>query len=334
MNGGAKAPAGDEWGRMRSAALDGELDDGQRDEFERILASDPGRARDFARAVLLHEAIERELVAGPAGRRSARLASVRLALPRLATAAALLLGVGLIGVFLLRGTPASASAGELDRIAASAAASVTRTYAVRAVEGDPRPRAQEPRRPEGGQHDPRPKAPIDDAVLHVGARDCYVLERMADDGAAVVSGSDGRGAWSVAPRGPVRTSGNPARFRGALPGQRHGLPFVNPVDGLDELRRSYDVTLERDASVGGRPARRLTAVRRADVSGGPKRVEICYDGSTGTILRMTLDRLPQAAGGPRSVVLELVSERPLDPAFFTAAAHHAPGRAVIPEDQP
>lgn len=329
-------PAGEvpDWEVLVAAVLDDELPEPDRARFEALLAGDPVRARAFAREVLLHDAIERELVAGSVGRRSARIASSRRAIPRLATAAALLLGVGLVALFLVRGTPASASAGELDRIAASAAASVMRTYSVRAVDVDPRPRGGDARRQDGGSREARSKPSIDDAVLHVGSRDCYVLERTADDGTRVVSGSDGSSAWSVPARGPVRSSANPARFRGALPGQRHGLPFVNPVDGLDELRRSYDVTREQDVEFGGRAARRLSAVRRADVSGGPKRVEICYDGASGTILRMTLDRLPQAGGGPRAVVLELVAERPVDPAFFSAAAHHAPGRAFTTDDQP
>ena len=144
--------------------------------------------------------------------------------------------------------------------------------------------------------------------------------------------SDGVVAWSVPARGAVRVSRDPARFRGALPGQQHELPFVHPVEGIELLRKSYDLSLGRESVEDGRVVRAMVGVRRAGVQRGPKEFRLWYDPATAAVLRMELDRLPQANGGPRSVLFELVSESPLDPAFFAHDAHHGRDRTVKFED--
>jgi hypothetical protein len=46
---------------------------------------------------------------------------------------------------------------------------------------------------------------------------------------------------------------------------------------------------------------------------------------------MLLDRLPQARGGPRSVLLERIDEADRGPDFFDHPAHHEPTREVLEE---
>ena len=178
----------------------------------------------------------------------------------------------------------------------------------------------------------RPGPGIDDAVLHLGAPGCYVLERRGPDGEETITGSDGERGWAVSARGAVRTSRNPARFRGALPGEQHDLPFVDPSEGFAQLRKSYDIALGRDGSHDGRTTRTIVAHRRPDVPRGPKDVTIEYDAETARVVRMTFDRLPQANGGPRTVTLELVGEHPLEAGFFGHESHHDRDRKVIAED--
>lgn len=319
------------------ATLDGEASDAERAELSRLVAADPGRAREFARAALLHDALDREFGAAAEGRASARRVHWAVRVRGLAAAAAVALAVGAVAFFATRGQPALAAGAEMERLAARAADSL-RTYLIRADQQAPRdpPRAADRRArpaaaPDRGRP-PRPKPSIDEAILHVGAPGSYVLVRTGADGTETVSGSDGRSAWSFAGTGPVRVARDPSRFRGALPGEQHGLAFVDPVDGLRELMRSYDVAFGEPGPEAAAGLRVIVATRRADVPRGPKSVRIAYDPVDATIVRMQLDRLPQANGGPRSVTLELVDRSPLDPAYFAHGAHHDAGRSVIKED--
>ena len=307
-------------------ALDGAIGDAERAALDAAIAADPELARDFARLALLHDALERELTAGEVGRRGATALRWRAWARRLSAAAVLLFAVGVLAWIGLRGSPANAGA-ELARIAASQQ-SVRRDFVIRSLDADQRRPADRRRA------DPRakPKPSIDDAVLHVGAPGSYVLERAGDDGSVTVTGSDGVVAWSVPPRGSVRVSRNPARFRGALPGQQHELPFVHPAEGFDLLARSYDLSLGKLSEIDGRSVRSIVGVRRAGVQRGPKEFRLWYDPATDAVLRMELDRLPQANGGPRSVQMDLVAEFPLDPSYFAHDAHHGRDRTVILED--
>ena len=169
-------------------------------------------------------------------------------------------------------------------------------------------------------------------MLNLGAAGCYVLTRTGDDGKSIVTGSDGHYSWSIPDRGAVRVSSDLARFRGALPGEQHDLPFIDPKDGLDVLMRSYDIALGVAGEIDGRPVRSIVATRKAGIARGPKGVELWYDSETAIIVRMQFDRLPQAQGGPRAVTLDLLAESPLDPAFFTHELHHDADRQVINED--
>ena len=75
----------------------------------------------------------------------------------------------------------------------------------------------------------------------------------------------------------------------------------------------------------------LRATRKPGQRGGPRTVDIYYDAATAVIERMTLDRLPQAKGGPRRLTMQLISEEPLAKDFFRHESHHSPDREVIAE---
>jgi hypothetical protein len=327
------------------ALLDGESTEAGRQALGAQVAADPDAARSLARAALLHDALEREFVAAGAGRASARRTAFVGRLRRLAAVVALAAAVGAVVTFATRGQPALAADTELARIAARPI-NALRTYVIhaddhkdgRAPKGPAQGRARGRFDATGAVAPPRdmrperPKPSIDEAVLHVGATGSYVLVRTAADGTETVSGSDGASAWSFSGRGAVRTSRDPARFRGALPGHQHDLPFVDPVDGLRELAHSYDVAFERAGAIDAEGLRTIVATRRIDAQRGPKVVRIDYDPRDASVVRMRLERLPQAQGGPRAVTFELVGESRVEPGFFGHEAHHAPGRQVIKED--
>jgi hypothetical protein len=341
---------------LANAWLDGEIgpeaSDGDAARLSDRLASDPEFAREFARLVLLHDALEREQHAGAEGRRVAAGVRRTAVIRRLAAVAAVFAMALTLGWLAIVATqPASAS--EIVARIVAAARSGDRTYVVRALdESDARKRAApqglsqasgpETRRdarikradPASGARGgvKRPEPPIDGAVVFIRSPGSYVLARIDADGGETLSGSDGRRAWIVPAKGPVRVSTDPQRFSGALPGSQGGVPFIDPHDGLEELALRYDLRIEpADPLVAG-AFDRIIATRRAEARGGPKRLEIAFDPTTSRIHAMRLENLPQARGGPRSVEFELVDDRPLSPDFFTHQAHHAADRAVIEEN--
>lgn len=329
---GHRASEASEWAGLMHGMLDGTLDDAARARFAAEIAADPARAREFARVAMMHDAIEREMTAGAIGRSTARRSRWMLSVRRAAAAVAIAAAVGVLAFLGLRGSSANAAQAELARIASISPVG-QRTYVIHALRDDGRQRGREPRRAEqASPRGARMQPSIDEATLIVGTSGAYVLVRTGEDGARTVSGSDGRLSWNVPERGAVRVSRDPQRFRGALPGEQHDLPFVDPKDGLDALMRSYDVVLGPSRNIDGHAVRSLVATRRADVQRGPKGVELWYDPETAVIRRMELDRLPQAQGGPRAVVLELLDESPIDPRQFMHESHHDANRLVIKED--
>jgi len=332
-NGEHRASDASEWPGLMHGMLDGTLDDAARARFAAEVAADPARATDFARMAMLHDAIEREMTAGAVGRSTARRTRWMLSVQRAAAAVAIAAAVGVLAFVGLRGSDANAAHAELARIASMSPAG-QRTYVIHALRDDGRPRGREQRRaePPSPRGAARAQPSIDEATLVVGTGGAYVLTRTGEDGRRTVSGSDGRLSWNVPERGAVRVSRDLQRFRGALPGEQHDLPFVDPKDGLDALMRSYDVVLGPAREIDGHAVRSIVATRRADVQRGPKGVELWYDPETAVIRRMELDRLPQAQGGPRAVVLELLDESPLDPRQFMHESHHDADRVVITED--
>ena len=326
------ASEANEWPGLMHGMLDGTLDDAARARFAAEVAADPARAREFARVAMLHDALDREMTAGAIGRSTARRTRWMLSVRRAAAAVGIAAVVGALVFVGLRGSSANAAQTELARIASISPAG-QRTYVIHALRDDGRQRGRDQRRAEPtSPRGARVQPSIDEATLIVGTPGAYVLVRTGDDGARTVSGSDGRLSWNVPERGAVRVSRDPQRFRGALPGEQHDLPFVDPKDGLDALMRSYDVVLGPSREIDGHAVRSIVATRRADVQRGPKGVELWYDPETAVIRRMELDRLPQAQGGPRAVVLELLDESPLDPRQFMHESHHDADRLVIKED--
>lgn len=319
--------------------LDETLEADQQRQLADWLQSSPDHAREFAELVLLHDRLRGEWSLGeepdqtlaPAAAAPATARRRPRTWPRRwATLVATLAGVVLLtlaGRWLL-GPPALAANAELERILQSSEHPFDRVYRVTAVDegsmGAP-----------PSQHARGAQPPVDGALLYVRGADQYVLVRRFADGGEFITGSDGVTAWSIPPRGRVRVSSDPARFRGAVPGQQHAIPFIDLGGSLRRLRDAYQLSVDDgdqfDRFVKG--GRRLVAVRKTTAAGGPKQVTIWYQQSTGEIQSMLLERLPQARGGPRHVRLELVDQRRLDATFFEHSFHHGTDREVV-EEQP
>lgn len=336
--------------RLFHAHVDGELDDAGRARLDALLRTDPEAARAFARLVLLHDGLAgayaadsalRAETAGAARTHDGAMGSnttsysSRTSTPhprrllRIAAAAAIVLGVAFVAWTVFTSAPASAARAELARVVARA--SGDRTYTLHALDDGGRrrgdERAKEERRPAVDDD-----LPLDGATLHLRGTTSWVLERRDEQGVIDAVGSDGASAWHVPATGPVRVSSNPARFRGVLPGEQHDVAFVGAGAGLLELERAYDLELAPHVERDGRAYGTLVATRKPDVARGPKRVVLEYDPDTAALARITLDKLPQAKGGPRALELVLVDERELAPDYFTHTHHHAEGREVLRED--
>jgi hypothetical protein len=309
------------WRAHCHAVLDGEATAQQAAQVGAEIALRPDRAREFARLAMLHDALQRAAIAGEAGRSAARRVRTMSLVRRLVlAAAALALAAG--AAWFTIGTVRTADASQVLARIVEVVRTGDRTYYLR-VAATSRPVRPAP-------FAGRPQPSVDGAILYLRASDQYVLARVAEDGTEVLSGSDGTRSWIVPAKGSVRVSRDPRRFGGALPGSRQGIAFVDPHDGLSELGRSYDLTLE--PGVAGGSLSWITAIRRPDARGGPKRVEIGFDAATSVIQVMRLDNLPQGRGGPRAVEFSLVDDSALPPDFFSHAHHHGADRTVIEEE--
>jgi hypothetical protein len=307
---------------LAHAVLDGHASEDDAARLSDAIAADPARAREFARLALLHDAIERSLHSSVEGRVAARRIRFRSFARRVAlVAATLALAAG--AAWFSLGTARTASADEVLARIATVARSGDRTYYLRAI-GKESP-SVDPKR------SGRPAPTIDGAILYLRGSTNYVLARLDSEGGEVLTGSDGRSAWFIPAKGPVRVSRDTGRFSGALPGSKHDLAFVDPHGDLAALGASYDLKLAPDSTADA--LARIVAIRRSDARGGPKRIEIAYDPATAVIRAMRLENLPQARGGPRSVEFELIDDAPLADAFFRHDHHHGADRAVIEEDK-
>ena len=215
------------------------------------------------------------------------------------------------------GNPGSVNAGgEINRLIDASSSQTDRTYLIRNLDIGPE-----------SLHDRQ--AAIDGAILYVRQPDQYVLIRKFPDGRAFITGSDGLQSWSLPPRGSIRVSNNPLRFRGPVPGNQHGIPFVNLRSDLVQMRDAYFITLE-NTQTGG--MRKIRAEKKSKDHRGPNHIELWYDPETLVIQRMVFRGMPQAKGGPDSVSMELVDQKDLGPRFFDHNSHHGKEIQVIEED--
>lgn len=342
--------------------LDEALTAEQQVELANWIKESPEHSRQFAEAVLLHDRLRAEMLAGavletrsvseglpretrsvgegqlkatrsvsegmevnavddPSLSRRVTNAGVRRKVIALSTALCLTLVLGLI-FWQSASSPALAASDELQRIIQASEATLDRTYVVTALDEDVDSESL-PSNVRGA------KPSIDGALLHVRGPNQYVLVRYFADGTEFIIGSDGTTAWSVPPRGRVRVSNDATRFRGAVPGQQQAIPFIDMRNSLCQLQESFELDLSPEKTPEG--WRRMNATRNAAATGGPKQVTLWYDVQSGVIHRMLLERLPQARGGPRNVLLELTDERDLGPAYFEHTSHHDTNREVIEE---
>lgn len=306
------------------AHLDGTLDPAGGAELAEWLTVSTENARAFAAVALLHDRLRNVLVAdceatteppaNPAGGYAGRPHPRRLRTVTVAGSVVAAVAVVLVA-WLWAPAPVTA-ASELDRLIEAPIPIGDRTY--RITSRDPRPDVGDDRQP-----------PLDRAVLHVRNPDSYVLVRRFPDGRTLITGSDGERGWSVKTDGAVRVSGDPLRFRGPLPGNQYGIPFVDPRSDLRQLRDAYVVTALPAAADG---LRGLRFEKRSQEHRGPRRVEVWYDPPTRVVRRMEFEGLPRARGGPNAVSVELIEQRDLGPNFFRHGSHHDPDRKVIEED--
>ena len=307
--------------------LDETLTAEQQVELANWIKESPEHSRQFAEALLLHDRLRAEMLAGAvvenqhaviANRSSSERLWVRRVIA-LSTALCLTLVLGLI-FWQSISSPVLAASDELQRIIQANEAALDRTYVLTALDEDIDSEAL-PSTVRGA------KPSVDGALLYVRGPNQYVLVRYFADRTEFITGSDGTTAWSIPPRGRVRVSSNATRFRGAVPGQQHAIPFIDMRNSLRQLQESYELDLSPETTPEG--WRRMNATHRATATGGPKQVTLWYDAQSGVIHRMLLERLPQARGGPRNVLLELTDERDLGPAYFEHTSHHETNREVI-----
>ncbi len=257
------------------------------------------------------------------------------AIGALSSIAALLL-ISLFVVPMLQGTPALAAETQLERLIEVARKSSDRTYLITSLEfrGNKRHGAKWNRNEvldERNRRRGKVQAPVDGALLHVRGESSYVLIRRFENGDEFITGSDGKTSWSVPPKGRIRVSDNVQRFRSEMPGNQHAIPFITLQDDLKQIRAAYNIQW-LDPELGIEEARSgqhcLVAKKKSAEHRGPKYVEIWFDLETGTIIEMLLDKLPQAKGGPKTVLLELIGKSEMPEEFFQHTTHHDSNRRV------
>ena len=304
--------------------LDDTLSEAEVARLNAWLLDDPENPRRFARETLRHNRL-RDLASSmnpaPGLVRSRARVTPFVRRRRVVFAAVAAVGLFFVLAFFQSGGSRRLAAAEaqLDRLIQAAAGSGDRTYRIKVLEG------AESQDRGGGVPKGRPQPSIDGALLHVRGDGQYILIRQPDTADVFVTGSDGQVAWSVPPDGAVRISPDPRRFRGAMPGEQQGLPFLELGSALSKLKESYELSLEP----GSKP--QLVARKRSSAFRGPRDVRITFDASSGLILQLQMDGLPRAQGGPRSVVLNLLNQSDLGPDFYRHDRFHGSDRELIHE---
>lgn len=245
-------------------------------------------------------------------------------------AAALLTTTMLALLTFIGQTPASAAAGELNRIIAANAQTVDRTYQI-AVEASLSP-TRRGNRPAELERSRPPKPPMDGAILHIRGNRQFVLVRKTASGLPFITGSNGKTSWAVRPDGPVRVSADLERFNHDVPGHEQAMPLINIQDALERLREAYDIQLQpaeeqRQAAAPAAELQRLIVAVKKRTYRGPERVEITYAIRSGLIQRLRFVDMPY---GPErlNLRLTLVDDRPLGDALFDHTTHHGSERTL------
>lgn len=330
-----------------SRQFDGELSCVEHKRLQEWINSKPENAKVFVEFAMLHDrmmatnsqatgtgddfAVETSQTPFNATRNQKR---IRWAIGVLSSLAALLL----ISFFIsqvFQGTPALAAETQLGRLIEVARKSSDRTYLITSLDLRGKKRNRERnrngRQNQSNRRGDKPQAPVDGALLHVRGENSYVLVRRFANGDEFITGSDGKTSWSVPPKGRVRVSNDVERFRGAMPGNQHAIPFINLHDDLQQIRDAYDIQWLDPASGTpelGKGQSCLVATKKSVQHRGPKYVEIWFDSETGVIVELLLDKLPQAKGGPETVLLEMIDESDLPEDFFEHTYHHDSNRKV------
>lgn len=226
----------------------------------------------------------------------------------------------------------SAAMASLEKVMEAAARPIDRTYHVRVVEEYPRDKR--PRNLAEAPPSRSERKQIDGATLFVRGANQYVMTVTLASGQQRTSGCDGQQSWAFRGEGPIHVSSDLNRFRGGLPGQQQDIPFLNIHDHLSQLLTGYDIQLVQEPlkMEHASTLSLLLGVRKSKAVRGPKQVEISFDFENGTVHRMLLDGLPRGGGGPKSVMLELIDQSPLDADFFSHVSHHEPNRRIRLEE--
>ena len=312
------------------AYLDGILDEEQTRELGDWIQAEPENARRFARISMLHDQLHNRISLTQDENPGNPLTGVvhqrkwSRKILAMASAAILLFVIALPIQYGIVNSKVSAAVVELNRIMIDSREPVDRTYLI--TPGD-----DLPYRKEFAKRNSTP--PLNGAILHVRGPSSYVLVRRFENGDEFVTGSDGKLSWALPPSGPVRVSHNADRFRGAIPGQQHNIPFINLQDNLQELASAYHLELVPDPVTEGdlKGLKLIKASRRQWSEGGPRNVWIWYEPASGQIRRMRMDRLPMARGGPRSITLDLTATDNFPGGFYSHEFHHEPDRKLIEE---
>lgn len=308
--------------------FDGLLSPDQEAQLNSWIKQNPENAREFSKAASLEYRLGDLIRAGNSlesgiGYKNETTKSQGKPWPRFQIAAVGWIGglttlAVVVSLLIWWGNPGPLNAaGELNRLIDASSKPTDRTYLIRNLD----------LLPESG-NDRQP--PIDGATLHVRQPDQYVLVRRFPDGRTFLTGSDGEQSWSLPPRGAIRVSTNPLRFRGPVPGNQYGVPFVNLRSDLVQMRDAYLITLKNPEASG---LRKLMAEKKSKDYRGPNRIELWYDPETVVIQRMVFEGMPQAKGGPSSVSMELVGQEFLGPLYFRHESHHGNDVKVIEEDR-
>jgi len=219
-----------------------------------------------------------------------------------------------------------AASATLEKIIAAAHKMGDRTYSIWVIENYKEVHPSQRKHPEE----------LDGARLYVRGPDQYVLMQKITNGGQRLTGCDGELAWAMRVDSPVHkndkvhVSSDLSRFRSGLPGHQNELPFINLNDQLNQLQDKYEVELlpEAGREVEGRVMAGLLGIKKSRDVGGPKRIEIWADEQTGVIHRMIMDGMPRAKGGPRSLIMELISQTELPVDFYSHTSHHELNRKI------